>query len=187
MDILPTLIDLVGGKAPSNIDGKSFAPVLLGRTKTHRNKIFTTNTGDKEMNIFPIRSVRMGKYKYIHNLRPDAYHTNHSDRLRSDGRGAYWYSWYDASKTDPKAAAIVKRYHTRPEFELFDLEKDPNELNNLAGNPKHQDKLTELRTELKRWATAQGDDLQPHRDPYLTSAPIPEIKRKPKKKKPKPE
>ena len=186
VDILPTLIDLAGGKVLSEIDGKSFADVLLGTKKTHRDKIFTTNTGDREMNIFPIRSVRMGKYKYIHNLRPDAYHTNHSDRLRSDGRGAYWYSWYAAAKINPQAAAIVKRYHTRPEFELFDLEKDPNELNNLAGNPQHQAKLVELRAELKRWTTTQGDDLQPHRHPYLTSAPIPEIKRKPKKKKPNP-
>lgn len=89
VDILPTLIDVAGGKVPDDIDSKSFAPVLLGKTKTHRDKIFTTNTGDKEMNIYPIRSVRIGKYKYIHNLRPDTYHTNHSDRLRSDGRGAY--------------------------------------------------------------------------------------------------
>jgi len=100
-------------RCPTDIDGKSFAPVLLGESKKHREMIFTTNTGDKEMNIFPIRSVRAGQYKYIHNLCPEAYHTNHSDRLRSDGRGAYWYSWYDAAKTDPKAAEIVKRYHTR--------------------------------------------------------------------------
>jgi len=128
----------------------------------------------------------MGKYKYIHNLRPDAYHTNHSDRLRNDGRGAYWHSWYDAAKTDPKAAAIVKRYHTRPEFELFDLAKDPNELNNLADHPEYKGKFAKLRAELKAWTTAQGDELQAHRDPYLTSAPIPEIKRKPRKKKAKP-
>jgi len=31
--------------------------------------------------------------------------------------------------------------------------------------------------------TAQGDDLLLHRDPYLTSAPIPEVKRAQKKKK----
>ena len=183
VDILPTLIDLAGGKVPKDIDGQSFAPVLFGKKKMHRNKIFTTNTGDKEMNVFPIRSVRMGKYKYIHNLRPDAYHTNHSDRLRSDGRGAYWFSWYAAVETDPKAAAIVKRYHTRPEFELFDLNKDPNELNNLAGKPKYRDKLLELKEELQTWTTAQGDDLQPHQDPYPISAPIPEITRMPEKQK----
>ena len=185
VDILPTLIDLAGGKVPKGIDGKSFAPVLLGKKKAHRDKIFTTNTGDKEMNVFPIRSVRMGKYKYIHNLTPAAYHTNHSDRLRSDGRGAYWHSWYAAAKNDPKAAAIVKRYHIRPEFELFDLEKDPNELRNLAGHPKYKAKLAELKSELKKWTTAQGDDLKPHQDPYPTFAPIPEIIRQSKKRKPK--
>ena len=183
VDILPTLIDLAGGDVPGSIDGKSFAPVLLGKNKTHRGMIFTTNTGDKEMNIFPIRSVRKEKYKYIHNLRPDAYHTNHSDRLRSDGRGAYWHSWYAAAETDPKAAAIVKRYHTRPEFELFDLSKDPHELDNLADKPKYQDKLLELKVELKKWTTAQGDDLQPHQEPYPTTDPIPEIVREPRKKK----
>jgi arylsulfatase A-like enzyme len=70
VDILPTLIDLADGKVPTGIDGQSFAPVLLRKTKNHRDKIFTTNTGDKDMNVFPIRSVRMGKYKYIHNLTP---------------------------------------------------------------------------------------------------------------------
>ena len=80
----------------------------------------------------------------------------------------------------------MKRYHTRPVFELFDFDKDPNELSNLGERTKHKGKLTELRVELKKWTTAQGDDLKPHRDPYPTSAPIPEIKRKPKKNKPKP-
>lgn len=177
VDIIPTLIDMAGGKVPSEIDGKSFAPVLLGETKTHRDKIFTTHTGDKKMNIFPIRSVRIGKYKYIHNLRPDAYHTNHSDLLRNDGRGLYWVSWDETAKADPKAAAIIKRYYTRPEFELFDLDKDPLELDNLADNPEYRGKLAQLRDELNAWTTAQGDELLPQFDPYLTSEPIPDLAR----------
>ena len=100
VDILPTLIDLAGGKVPWGIDGKSFAPVLLGQTKAHRDRIFTTNTGDKEMNVFPIRSVRIGKFKYIHNLRPDAYHTNHSDRLRSESELA------EIASSDGEAKAV---------------------------------------------------------------------------------
>jgi arylsulfatase A-like enzyme len=183
VDILPTLIDLAGGKYPADIDGKSFATVLLGKTKTHRDKIFTTNTGDKKMNIFPIRSVRIGKYKYIHNLRPDAYHTNHSDLLRNDGRGLYWKSWDEAAKTNSEAAAIIKKYYTRPEFELFDLDKDPLEQNNLADNPEYKEKLVALRAELKIWTTAQGDDLLPHIEPYLTSGPRPSMKLEQKKKK----
>jgi N-sulfoglucosamine sulfohydrolase len=185
VDILPTLIDMAGGKSPDDIDGKSFAGVLLGKTKTHRDKIFTTHTGDGVMNIFPIRSVRIGKYKYIHNLRPDAYHTNHSDRNRTDGRGLYWDSWDEAARTDPKAAAIIKSYYTRPEFEFFDLDNDPLERNNLANNSECEGKLAKLRAELTAWTTAQGDELLPHKDPYLRSEPIPDLRPAPKKVKPK--
>ena len=139
------------------------------------------------MNIFPIRSVRVGKYKYIHNLCPDAYHTNHSDRLRKDGAGAFWDSWEAAAKKDPEAAEIIKHYYTRPEFEFFDLEKDPLELNNLAGNPEFAERIAEMRAELAVWAKAQGDELQPHREPYPTSKPVPQVRPQPKKKKPKAE
>lgn len=176
VDILPTLIDLSGGEVPGDIDGKSFGPVLLGKTDTHRDRIFTTHTGDGVMNIFPIRSVRIGKYKYLHNLRPDAYHTNHSDRNRLDGAGAYWNSWDEAAAANPVAADIVRRYHIRSEYELFDLEKDSFELRNLAGNPEYAEKLEELKAELANWTEAQGDDLLPHADPYLTSEPLPDLR-----------
>jgi N-sulfoglucosamine sulfohydrolase len=133
------------------------------------------------MNIFPIRSVRTGKYKYIHNLRPDAYHTNHSDRNRTDGRGVYWDCWDEVAKTDPLAAVIIKRYYTRPEFEFFDLDKDPLELDNLADDPEYKHELAKLRAELSAWTAEQGDELLPHKDPYLTSGPIPDLKPAPMK------
>jgi arylsulfatase A-like enzyme len=183
VDILPTLIDAAEGDVPEGIDGRSFVPVLTGDAAQHRDKIFTTHTGDGGMNIFPIRSVRVGKYKYIHNLRPGAYHTNHSDRLRKDGAGAYWHSWDTAAKTDPRAKEILKQYYTRAEFELFDLEKDPLERNNLAKNPEYAAKLQSLRAELAAWTAAQGDDLRPHREPYSTDKPIPVVKSPVRKRK----
>jgi hypothetical protein len=151
--------------------------VLNGKKADHRDRIFTTHTGDGTMNIFPIRSVRIGKYKYIHNLRPDAYFTNHSDRLRKDGAGAYWDSWDQAAKSDPKATAIIRGYYTREEFELFDLEADPMENDNLAPNPEFRDVMNGLRRELAAWAESQGDELEPHRDPYLVSEPIPDLRK----------
>jgi N-sulfoglucosamine sulfohydrolase len=180
VDILPTLIAAAGGQVPEDIDGKSFLSVLRDKAQTHSDKIFTTHTGDGRMNRFPIRSVRIGRYKYIHNLRPDAYHTNHSDRARKDGAGAYWDSWDEAAKTDANAADIIKRYYTRPEFEFFDLEKDPMEYKNLANSPEHQQTIKKLKDTLNEWTTAQGDELLPHADPYLTSEPLPNIGKEPK-------
>ncbi len=176
VDMIPTLIDAAGAKVPSGIDGKSFLPVLRGQRETHRDKLFTTHTGDGVMNIFPIRSVRIGKYKFIHNLRSDAYFTNHSDRLRKDGAGAYWDSWDEAAKSDPAAAALIRSYYTREEFELFDLDADPMEYDNLARNPEYRDVMTRLQGELAAWAESQGDTLLPHRDPYLTNEPIPDLR-----------
>ncbi len=176
VDLLPTLIDLAGETVPEDIDGKSFAAILKGESERGRDKIFTTHTGDTMYNIFPIRSVRLGSFKYIHNLLPGAYHTNHSDILRNDGRGAYWDSWDAAAASDPKAADIVKAYHTRPEFELFDLDKDPLEQENLAYCSDFRNKLAVLRAELEAWTKEQGDDLKPHREPYLIGESLSEIR-----------
>ena len=176
VDILPTLIDAAGGEVPPDIDGRSFLPVLKGETDMHRDRIFTTHTGDGVMNVFPIRSVRAGRYKFIHNLCPDAWHTNHSDRLRKDGAGAYWDSWEKAAEGDPRVSEIVRGYYTRSEFELFDLQQDPRERNNLATDPAHRSKLNELKAELAEWTETQGDKLQPHREPYPVSRPLPDLR-----------
>ena len=60
VDIVPTLIDAAGGSVPGGIDGRSFLPILSGESRAHRDRMFTTHTGDRIMNIYPIRSVRIG-------------------------------------------------------------------------------------------------------------------------------
>ncbi|MDP6633792.1 MAG: sulfatase [Phycisphaerae bacterium] len=173
IDLLPTLIEAAGGKAPEGIDGKSFIDVLTGKTTRHREMIFTTHSGDGRMNVYPIRSVRTEKYKYIINLRPDCQHSNHSDILRKDGAGAYWSSWDAAAKKDPKAAAIVNRYFVRPAEELYDLRNDPLEQKNLAGQAAWRDERRKLRALLENWMKEQGDTKKLFNKPYPASGPRP--------------
>ena len=75
----------------------------------------------------------------------------------ADGRN-YWDSWVAKAKTDADAAAVVRRYHTRPAEELYDLMADPNELKNLAADPKHADRLKALRADLDAWMKDQSDE-----------------------------
>ena len=94
----------------------------------------------------------------------------------SDGR-AYWDSWIEKAKTDPAAAAIVKRYHVRPAEELYDLAADPWELKNLAADPRHAEKLKALRADLDAWMKDAGDaGLATER-----ALPAPQPKKKDKK------
>lgn len=174
IDLFPTLLDLVGGAAPAGLDGRSFAPVLLGAQEQHRPVIYTTHSGDGVMNVYPIRSLRTERYKYILNLLPDAYHTNHSDILRKDRAGAYWNSWEELAETDESAAAVIQKYHVRPAEELYDLQSDPTEQRNLAGQPEYQEQLIDFRNQLQKWMDSQGDQQTVFRKPYPVSSPLPD-------------
>ncbi len=156
-DLLPTLIEIAGGNPPEGLDGRSFAPVLRGKKKTHRDEVFATHTNDGDMNVYPSRCVRTRDWKYILNLHPEWEHSTHIDRAKPrDGLG-YWTSWEEKAKADANAAAVVKRYRARPPEELYDLAADPHETRNLAADPKQADRLKEMRAELKRWMRDQGD------------------------------
>ncbi|MCY4188950.1 MAG: sulfatase [Bryobacterales bacterium] len=173
IDLLPTLIDLAGGQAPRTIDGRSFAGVLLGQAAEHRQAIFTTHSGDGAYNVYPIRSIRTKRYKYILNLLPDHIHTNHSDILRKDGAGAYWHSWDRAAAADSEAAQIVERYFRRPAEELYDLAADPLEQANLAQRAASRPLADRLRERLERWMDEQGDARAVFQAPYPASGPRP--------------
>jgi len=63
----------------------------------------------------------------------------------------------------------VKRYYVRPAEELYDLESDPLEQKNLAGDPKHEKERRELRGRLDRWMKEQGDTKKVFGKPYPAS------------------
>lgn len=178
IDLLPTLIDIAGGEAPEGIDGKSFAKVLLGKTDVHRERIFTTHSGDRKMNVYPSRSIRTQRFKLIHNVHPEFAFTTHIDLLVRKTSGDYFLQWLEQAKTDPKAARTVARYHGRPEFELFNLQSDPLEQVNLATLPEMSNTKTELLNELKTWMDLQNDNVTVFHEPLLLKAPETWVPRK---------
>ncbi len=165
IDILPTCLEAAGGSPPAaglkpgEISGRSFLPVLRREKAAHRDRVFATHSGDGDMNRYPLRAVRTGDWKYIRNLDPTSEHHTHVDRgaAGSDGRD-YWDSWVEKAKTDPTAAAAIRRYHARAAEELYDLTADPYERKNLAADPAHAATLAKLRADLDGWMKGQGDE-----------------------------
>jgi arylsulfatase A-like enzyme len=171
VDFLPTLLEAAGGKPPEQIDGRSFLAVLQGRTSAHRDRIFTTHSGDGRFNVYPIRAVRSGRWKYIRNLHPEFAFTTHIDLPVPLGQRDYFKTWEAAALTNQAARSIVTDYHYRPAEELFDLAADPDEKHNLAGKSGHQEELKRLRTELNEWMRRQGDQEKVYAEPRLLSDP----------------
>lgn len=62
----------------------------------------------------------------------------------------------EKSFTDEHAAAVLWRYHNRPEEELYDVEADPQEMRNLAADPEY----AEFRPQMAFWRKRQGDFKQ---------------------------
>jgi N-sulfoglucosamine sulfohydrolase len=171
VDFLPTLVAAAGGKPAPNLDGRSFLPVLKGQSNKHRDRIFTTHTGDGNWNIYPIRAVRAGNWKYIRNLHPEYAFTTHIDLAGDLGQRAYFSTWEAAAQTNSMAAAVVKRYHARPAEELYDLAADPQEQHNLATDRAQVERLKELRAELDQWMREQSDQQTVAGNPRLLSDP----------------
>ncbi|MGQ0637671.1 MAG: sulfatase family protein [Planctomycetaceae bacterium] len=178
IDLLPTCLEAAGGAPPATgtdpgqISGKSFLAVLRGTQTEHRDRVFTTHSGDSGVNDYPIRSVQSRRWKYIRNLAPETEYHSHIDVPLSELTKmharftpsemaelatTFWPSWIAASRTAPTAAAIVKRYHQRPAEELYDLAGDPWEERNLAADPAYAERLASFRRELDDWMRDQDD------------------------------
>ncbi|HSX55480.1 MAG TPA: sulfatase/phosphatase domain-containing protein, partial [Sphingomonas sp.] len=173
VDILPTLVEVGGGDAPREIDGRSFAGAFGAPASFKgRSEVYTTHNSDLKMNVYPMRSVRTAKWKYIANLHPDYVFTTHVDLAPAKGDGGYFPAWRRAAQTDPKARRIVDQYYRRPAEELYDLEADPDETRNLAADSKYRAVLGELRLKLAGWRTAQNDDRPHKHEPHRSEGPI---------------
>lgn len=170
-DFLPTLLEAAGGQPPADMDGRSFLPVLRGVRTTHRELIFTTHSNDGRFNVYPLRTVRDERWKYIRNLHPEFAFTTHIDLPVRLGQRDFFATWEEQARTDARAAAVLKRYHARPAEELYDLEADPHEQQNVAADPARSAELSRLRRRLDEWITAQGDKLSVLEKPRLLSDP----------------
>jgi len=170
IDILPTLVAAAGGEPPAEIDGRSILPVLRGEKDSHREFIFATHSGDGNHNVYPIRSVRSTDgWKYIRNLHPEFLFTSHV--TTRDGDSGYWAAWLQAAISEPLARERILAYQQRPPAELYQLDSDPWETNNLIADPAHAERAASLARELDAWMVETEDPQQVFGIPRTIAAP----------------
>ena len=150
VDLAPTILELAGLPASPTFQGKSFARLLTEPAATIRDRVFAEHNWHDYAGCE--RSVRTTKFKYIRNFWPDLPNTpaendnptiDEMRRLR------------DADKLTP--AQMNCFIAPRPAEELYDVVADPQELNNLAADPRHAAALTELRGMLDEWRSETAD------------------------------
>ena len=117
VDLLPTLLDLLGLDIPADIEGMSHARNLQRHDiEPVRTEVYTTKTYHDSFD--PIRAIRTKEYSYIE---------NYASRPLLD------LPW-DIAESAPGRIMKPLVLAQRPERELYDLVEDPTESHNLLGS-----------------------------------------------------
>lgn len=155
VDILPTMLDWAGVAPTKALQGRSLLPVLTEERPAGRDEVYASHTFHEVTMYYPMRAVRTRQFKYIRNLAHKLDFPFASDLYRSP-------SWQGVLKRgdNKMGARTVEQYVRRPLEELYDVQADPAETKNLAGDPAHAETLAGLRKKLRAWQEAT-------RDPWL--------------------
>jgi N-sulfoglucosamine sulfohydrolase len=159
-DLAPTFLEAGGVDVPKEMTGQSFLSLVKGEKYEPREFVFAQRGAHgsglpNNSAAFDLgRCVVSQKYKLIYNaLWQIPYHP-------VDFAGdEMWKELVQMNKDGKLSPELSKMYFspTRPIFELYDLEADPNELKNLAGTPDAADEEKKLKAALQGWMILQRD------------------------------
>jgi len=138
VDFAATLLSLAGKKPPEHFQGHAF----LGKFATKPQPYIYGFRGRMDERYDMVRTVRNQRYIYIRNYMPHEIYGQYIAYMFQTPTTRVWKEMFDAGKLN---AAQSKFWQTKPAEELYDLQTDPDEVNNLAGSKEHADILKELR------------------------------------------
>lgn len=162
VDVLPTFLEAAGVPVPSRLPGSPLQRLWREDNPPWRSFAYGFATG-----AFPLASelrwsIRDDRYKLILNLLPDEENLGARPYLDPDYPvtvvSGFTLEEQAGAAADVRAA--LQRYQHPPKYELYDLEQDPHEWQNLAEDPEKRP----LRDRLERALT---EFRQQTRDPFL--------------------
>jgi hypothetical protein len=149
VDVMPTLLDLMGVEVPNGVQGHSFLPYLRGEADSHRGEVHAEICPPWLSNPYPDYPSFIGEWEEHHEdpehlLGWTASFNVPGDFTKMLRDRRYKYIWYVTG-----------------EEELYDLEEDPQEWHNLAGRPDCEDVKTGMKLRLLEWNARTEDPLDP--------------------------
>ncbi|QNN21875.1 sulfatase [Planctomycetales bacterium ZRK34] len=138
---------------PGRFHGRSFLSILDKTQAMGWDHINASHTFHEIQMYYPMRVVRDQKFKLIWNIAHELPYPFASDLWRA----ATWQAQYAKGMDAPYGKTTVGRYIHRPEFELFDIQKDPYEGNNLSGDADYTSVLENMKAQLKAFQKRTDD------------------------------
>lgn len=155
LDLMPTLLEAAGVQAPDKLAGRALTPLFRREAVEWREHLYTEYHLHSAHNFFPQRTVRDARYKLIRNLQPDQINPGYSFTINRFFEGLPKV----IQAASPQVRSAYRLMERPPEYELYDLQNDPWEFENLSADPQHHQTLQKLSGKLEQWRLATKDPL----------------------------
>src|SRR5262249_44273445 len=147
VDLAPTVLSLAGIKPPDYYQGRAFAGPFGGPP----NEYLHGFRGRMDERYDLVRSVRDKRDVFIHNFMPHKPYGQHVSYMFETPTTRVWKRLFDAGKLNKTQARF---WQTKATFELYDLERDPDEVHNLLEPVPGKDLPPNVREVFERLAEA---------------------------------
>ncbi len=138
VDFAPTMLSLAGVRPPEWMQGHAF----LGPFAQPPQPYVYGFRGRMDERIDLVRSVTDGRYVYVRNYMPHRIYGQHLSYMFQTPTTQVWHKLHQAGKLNAAQDAF---WCVKPPEELYDLQTDPDEVNNLAGAEQHRDTLVRMK------------------------------------------
>lgn len=150
IDLAPTMLSLAGIEPPKWMQGHAFA----GKFETEAPEFSFGFRGRMDERYDMLRTVMDQRYVYIRNYMPHRIYGQYIAYMFQTPTTQVWHDLYHDGKLNEAQSHFWK---TKPAEELYDLERDPDEINNLADSDKHQAILGKMREAHRDWVMEVRD------------------------------
>jgi len=144
IDLAPTMLSLVGVEPKDWMQGHAFA----GEHEAEAPAYSFGFRGRMDERYDLVRTVMNERYVYIRQYMPHRIYGQYIDYMFQTPTTKVWHELYHAGKLNEAQSHFWER---KPTEELYDLETDPDEVENLAGSKEHAAVLEEMRSAHVAW------------------------------------
>ncbi len=150
VDLAPTLLSIAGIKPPAHMQGHAFA----GKYTSDYQPYIYGYRGRMDERPDMVRSIRNEKYVYIRHFNPHRPYGQFLHYMFRTPTTRVWYQMHLDGKLNPVQDHF---WQEKPVEELYDLQADHDEVNNLVNDPNHKPVLDSMRKELWSWMNRTND------------------------------
>lgn len=153
VDLLPTWLEMADLEAPDGLDGRSFVSLIKGQSQEGWDMVYKEYNENSGGQRAPMRAVQTHQFLYLFNPWSDGVR-----KFKTATQGTATYRrMKEIAPENAEISARLNLFDFREVEELYDIEKDPDCLVNLAANPEYKPQLQAMRGHLGGWLKETND------------------------------